>query len=155
MTLITFSPYTIQSENEFFAAFCCKSSFCLLPLDSLGFVSIIKVYDPSEAIFLEQTVFDLPDGRVLIDYGPVTMVLLAEVRGKPQPSLCRAFFPQLQKLLTALHNDLPQLRRPPAEIDGHSLSAPGQTMLAAVRAADDPTLTPYGRSCRYDSRCRR
>lgn len=91
---------------------------------------------------MEQTVYDLPDGRVLIDYGPVTMVLLTEVCGKPQPSLCRAFFPQLKKMLIALHNDLPRLRRPPAEIDSHSLSALGQTMLTAVRAADDPTLTP-------------
>ncbi|MGM9611908.1 MAG: UPF0280 family protein [Butyricicoccus sp.] len=91
---------------------------------------------------MEQSIDTLPDGRVLIDYGPVTMVLLTEADGCPQPALCRAFFPQLQTILAALHDDLSRLRRPPAEIDASRLSPFGQTMLAAVRAADDPTLTP-------------
>ncbi|MGN1007832.1 MAG: hypothetical protein ACI4PV_02705, partial [Butyricicoccus sp.] len=90
---------------------------------------------------MEQSVYPLSDGRVLIDYGPVTMVLLAEAGGVPQPALCRAFFPRLQAILAALHDDLPQLRRPPAEIDASTLSPFGQTMLSAVCAAGDPTLT--------------
>lgn len=72
------------------------------------------IVESMKAIGLDATSFTR--GGVLLDYGPVTMVLLAEASGKPQPALCRAFFPQLQKLLAAPHNEsCAPLRKPDAQ----------------------------------------
>lgn len=72
------------------------------------------IVESMKAIGLDATSFTL--GGVLLDYGPVTMVLLAEASGKPQPAPCRAFFPQLQKLLAAPHNEsCAPLRKPDAQ----------------------------------------
>ena len=48
------------------------------------------IFESMKAIGLDATSFTR--GGVLLDYGPVTMVLLAEASGKPQPAPCRAFF---------------------------------------------------------------
>ncbi|MDF2927151.1 MAG: hypothetical protein K0R57_6065 [Paenibacillaceae bacterium] len=84
----------------------------------------------------------LDGGRVLIDYGPVTMTLLAENGGKPRPELCCAAFGEVERVLTMMGADLPLLRRPPLAVPRESLSESGQRMLDSVRSTGDPELTP-------------
>lgn len=84
----------------------------------------------------------LPDGRVLIEYGPVTMTLLAEREGIVQTALCQAVLPELRQIIEGLAKDLPLLRLPPKKARTKLLHSPGKAMLAAVLAAQDPTLTP-------------
>ncbi len=84
----------------------------------------------------------LPDGRVLIDYGPVTMTLLAECNGTQQVALCQAVFPEIRNMIQRLSANLPLLRLPPKAIDPQALGAEGKQMLSAVLAAQDATLTP-------------
>ena len=84
----------------------------------------------------------LPDGRVLIEYGPVTMTLLAERDGIAQTALCQAALPELRQIIEGLAADLPLLRLPPERARLRLLRSPGKAMLAAVLAVQDPTLTP-------------
>lgn len=93
------------------------------------------IVESMKAIGLDATSFTL--GRVLLDYGPVTMVLLAGASGKPQPAPCRAFFPQLQKLLAAPHTEsCAPLRKPDAQ--PHFISTARTDIFES-----QPPLSPY------------
>lgn len=91
---------------------------------------------------MNEAVRILPEGRVLIDYGPVTMTLSAETGGKPRPELCCAAFGEVEQVLKMMGADLPLLRRAPLEVPRESLSPVGKRMLDSVRSTGDPELTP-------------
>lgn len=72
------------------------------------------IVESMKAIGLDATSFTL--GGVLLDYGPVTMVLARG--GERQTAACTVpcFFPQLQKLLAAPHTEsCAPLRKPDAQ----------------------------------------
>lgn len=91
---------------------------------------------------IEDAVRVLPDGRVLIDYGPVTMVVLAERGGAPDVELCRSAFAVVDDELRSLSGALDMLRRYPKEVDPRELRGTARVMADAVLATGDPMLTP-------------
>ena len=44
----------------------------------------------------------LPDGRVFVDYGPVSMVITARRQGTPLPELAEAAFPLIEASLAEI-----------------------------------------------------
>ena len=85
---------------------------------------------------------ELADGRIYVDYGPVSMVLSAMKNGAAQPSLCAAHAQAIPRILEEIAEARDQLCRYPGEIDGQGLWGLPLEMLETVRRVDEPTLTP-------------
>ncbi|WP_090245351.1 FAD:protein FMN transferase [Eubacterium barkeri] len=84
----------------------------------------------------------LTDGRVYVDYGPVSMVLSAMKNGVAQPSLCAAHAQAIPGILEEIAEVRDQLCRYPAEIHGKGLRGLPLEMVETVRRVGEPTLTP-------------
>lgn len=84
----------------------------------------------------------LTDGRVYVDYGPVSMVLSAMKNGVAQPSLCAAHAQAIPGILEEIAEVRDQLYRYPAEIHGKGLRGLPLEMVETVRRVGEPTLTP-------------
>ena len=90
----------------------------------------------------QQDLYELDDGRVFVDYGPVSMVITAVRGGKMDPALARSAFPVIREALGELGRAQDQLRRYPALVERERLSGMALTMADAVLATGDPLLTP-------------
>lgn len=94
---------------------------------------------------MEQLYRQLPDGRILLDYGPMTLSVCAKKNGISRPD---AAIPGIQEALLsfeALIEYLPQAKRFLSQIEGAlPESAPDvyRKMVTAVRLLNDPTFTP-------------
>lgn len=84
----------------------------------------------------------LEDGRVYVDYGPVSMVIMARNGKGMMTELAYSSFPVISRGLEELAAKLSFLRRYPGEIDEDIGTGLAGGMLAAVRAVGEPTLTP-------------
>lgn len=84
----------------------------------------------------------LGDGRVFIDYGPVSMVLAASDGERMLSGLCADCFHIVQTALKELAEYLPVLRRFPSEINPEELTGLPRKMAEAVLSVGEPTLTP-------------
>lgn len=90
----------------------------------------------------ENHVQTLSDGRVFIDYGPVSMVLAASDGEKMLSALCAAAFEVIEASLRELAPALPILRRFPGTFDPGVLTGLPRRMADAVLATKESTLTP-------------
>ena len=84
----------------------------------------------------------LDDGRVFVDYGPVSMVITARREGEPLSELARAAFPLIRDSPAEIAGELDTLRRYPSEGDFSHLTGLPRVMAEAVLATGEPTLTP-------------
>lgn len=84
----------------------------------------------------------LAPGKVFIDYGPVSMVVMAFQEGKPLTELCQATFQVVDDALREITEALPYLRLPPSQIPSDVLAGLPLQMLEAVLAVGEATLTP-------------
>lgn len=84
----------------------------------------------------------LPDGRVFVDYGPVSMVITARRQGSPIPALAEAAFPLIESSLAEISAALPILRQPSGTGDFSGLEGLPRVMAEAVLAVGEETLTP-------------
>ncbi len=84
----------------------------------------------------------LAPGKVFIDYGPVSMVVMAFQEEKPMTGLCQEAFQVVDAALREITEALPFLRCPPSRIAPEALTGLPRQMLEAVLAVGEPTLTP-------------
>lgn len=84
----------------------------------------------------------LAPGKVFIDYGPVSMVVMAFQDDQPMTDLCREAFKVVDAALREITEALPFLKLPPTRIPPDELSGLPLQMLEAVLAVGEPTLTP-------------
>ncbi|MDR1194342.1 MAG: hypothetical protein LBK98_09310 [Peptococcaceae bacterium] len=84
----------------------------------------------------------LEDGKVYIDYGPVSMVIMADKDGSPLTDLCCQAFDIVDEGLREITASLDLLRLYPGRIPSRFLTGLPAKMLEAVLAAEEPTLTP-------------
>lgn len=84
----------------------------------------------------------LEDGRVYIEYGPVSMVIKASKSSQMLTSLCSESILIIKKTLTDLGQDLEKLSKYPAQISSNMLRDPSLRMLEAVNRIGEKTLTP-------------
>lgn len=84
----------------------------------------------------------LSPGKVFIDYGPVSMVLMAFQGEEPLTGLCQSAFAIVDAALREITQSLPYLRLPPLQIPADTLTGLPLKMLEAVLAVGEPTLTP-------------
>lgn len=84
----------------------------------------------------------LAPGKVFIDYGPVSMVVMAFQDDQPMTDLCREAFKVVDAALREITEALPFLKLPPTKIPLDALSGLPLQMLDAVLAVGEPTLTP-------------
>lgn len=84
----------------------------------------------------------LSPGKVLIDYGPVTMVVMAFKNDEPLTQLCVDAFEVVENALKEITASLTYLRLPPQRIPQGILQGLPLQMLEAVLAVGEPTLTP-------------
>lgn len=84
----------------------------------------------------------LAPGKVFIDYGPVSMVVMAFQDDQPMTDLCREAFKVVDAALREITEALPFLKLPPTKIPLYALSGLPLQMLDAVLAVGEPTLTP-------------
>ena len=66
--------------------------------------------------------FNLQDGRVFVDYGPVSMVITAVRNGANDPDLAASAFPVIREALSEMGRAQEQLRRYPADVEAETLS---------------------------------
>lgn len=91
----------------------------------------------------QDTIRVLGPGRVLFDYGPVTMVVNALRDGDERDTeLCRSAFPVIDGILRELGPALPILRRYPPQVASAALTGTARVMAEAVLATGDAWLTP-------------
>ncbi|MCL6449024.1 MAG: UPF0280 family protein [Armatimonadetes bacterium] len=85
----------------------------------------------------------LKEGKVLLDYGPVTMVIEARKKGSPDRRAAVAAARQAVLLLKEAASWLPVVRVPSGQVDLRPVYPPVvNAMIAAVKATGDPQLTP-------------
>ncbi len=84
----------------------------------------------------------LEDGKVYVDYGPVSMVIMADKDGLPLTELCCQAFAVIEEGLKELTSSLDLLRLYPGQIPLRILTGLPAQMLEAVLAVEEPTLTP-------------
>ena len=84
----------------------------------------------------------LAPGKVYFDYGPSSIVVMADKDGHPLTDLCQQAFEVIDSSLTEITASLSWLRRYPAHIPAGQLTGLPGRMLEAVLAVDEPTLTP-------------
>ncbi|HCP15334.1 MAG TPA: hypothetical protein DIT32_06160 [Peptococcaceae bacterium] len=88
------------------------------------------------------TVRILSPGKVFIDYGPASMVVMAFQGEAPLTGLCQSAFAIVDAALREITQSLPYLRLPPLQIPSGTLTGLPLKMLEAVLAVGEPTLTP-------------
>lgn len=84
----------------------------------------------------------LASGQILIEYGPVTMVIVAFKDDKPLTELCRRSFEFVKKILQEITDSLKYLRLPLDDIPEGALHGIALKMKKAVSAVNEPSLTP-------------
>lgn len=84
----------------------------------------------------------LDDGKVFIDYGPISMVVMAEKQGETLTDLCCQSFTVVAEGFNEIIASLDYLRLYPGQIPLRKLSGLAAKMLDAVLAVEEPTLTP-------------
>lgn len=85
----------------------------------------------------------LAEGRVLLDYGPLTIFIEARKGGAPCREAAARAAGQAVTLLEELVPFLPVVRSPARQVDCRPLYPPVvNAMIAAARATGDPHLTP-------------
>jgi len=90
----------------------------------------------------QESFYSLDDGRVFVDYGPVSMVITAVRNGANDPDLAASAFPVIREALSEMGRAQEQLRRYPADVEAETLSGSAKVMAEAVLATGDPVLTP-------------
>ncbi|MDO4554182.1 MAG: hypothetical protein Q4B70_03440 [Lachnospiraceae bacterium] len=90
----------------------------------------------------EDAVRILQDGKVFIDYGPVSMVVSAMKDHKMMSGLCRDSFQVVEAVLEVLAGSLLELKKYPELIDEKCLAGISKTMYETVVRVGEPTLTP-------------
>lgn len=86
--------------------------------------------------------YRLPDGRVFVDYGPVSMVITARKDGKMAPELADGVLKPIREALSQLAGVLPRLRAYSGSLDPSDLSGLARRMADATLAVAESTLTP-------------
>jgi ApbE superfamily uncharacterized protein (UPF0280 family) len=84
----------------------------------------------------------LAPGKVYFDYGPSSIVVMADKDGEPLTDLCRRAFDVIDASLAEIAAALSWLRRCPAQIPAGQLSGLPRRMLEAALVVGEPTLTP-------------
>jgi len=84
----------------------------------------------------------LADGKVFVDYGPVSMVIMARNPSSMMTELALESFAVIHQGLEDLAVALPFLRRYPDQLDADAFSGLARRMIQAVQAVEEPTLTP-------------
>lgn len=97
---------------------------------------------PNSESDITAAVRTLSDGRVFIDYGPTSMVIMAKRGPEPLSALAAAAFPIIQNALGEISEALPLLRRGPYGQDIEKLRGLPRLMCEAVNAVGEPTLRP-------------
>ena len=90
----------------------------------------------------QEQIYELDDGRVFVDYGPVSMVITAARGGKNDPALAKTAFPVIREALSEMGRAQDQLRRYPASVEREKLTGCARIMADAVLVTGDPLLTP-------------
>ncbi|MEW6425478.1 MAG: UPF0280 family protein [Bacillota bacterium] len=97
------------------------------------------VKDPGKAPAIQI----LKEGKVLLDYGPVTMAIEARKKGLPCQRAAVKAARMAVVLLKQVAGWLPVVRSPALQVDLHPVYPPVvNAMIAAARATGDPQLTP-------------
>ena len=81
-------------------------------------------------------------GKVYFNYGPSSILVMADKDGRPLTDLCCQAFEVIDAALTEITASLSWLRRYPAQIPAGQLTGLPGRMLEAVLAVGEPTLTP-------------
>lgn len=81
-------------------------------------------------------------GKVFFNYGPVSMVVMADKGGAPLTELCCQVFSVIDSALSEIAAFLKILRQYPHQISLSSLTGMPLLMYEAVKAIEEPTLTP-------------
>lgn len=84
----------------------------------------------------------LSDGRIFVDYGPVTMVMMASKNGVIQTELCLEATLIIPELLAEISSQRPYLSQYPESIDNSILTGLPLRMVKSVKQIKEPTLTP-------------
>lgn len=84
----------------------------------------------------------LSDGRVFVDYGPVTMVMMASKNGVVQTELCSEAALIIPELLAEISSERSCLSQYPESIDNSILTGLPLRMVKSVKQIKEPTLTP-------------
>ncbi|MDF2473498.1 MAG: hypothetical protein K0R21_1280 [Anaerocolumna sp.] len=91
---------------------------------------------------MDEVIHIIEEGKVLIDYGPVTMTVMAYVNDVPATKLCIESFQVVEMILKELSQGLDILRQYAPNIREENLDTIGKKMLAAVRLTENPKMTP-------------
>lgn len=84
----------------------------------------------------------LKDGRVFIDYGPVSMVITAKGSNGMMTDAAADSFSVIEESLREISKALPQLKRYPGELQAEEFPGLPGKMIEAVKSVGEPTLTP-------------
>lgn len=84
----------------------------------------------------------LNDGRVFVDYGPVSMVVMASKKGKIQTKLCSEAALIIPDLLAEIAQERKELSKYPEMVNISSLTGLPLEMVKAVKQIQEKTLTP-------------
>ena len=84
----------------------------------------------------------LNDGRVYVDYGPVSMVMMASKNGVVQTELCSEAALIIPDLLAEISKKRHYLSQYPETIDTSCLTGLPLRMVQSVKQINEPTLTP-------------
>ncbi len=89
-----------------------------------------------------QWLTEVGPGKVFLDYGPISMVIVASKDGEPLTALCRDAGQVAVACLSELGPQLKLLKRSWAQCDPGALSGVAITMWQAVKSTGDRDLTP-------------
>lgn len=84
----------------------------------------------------------IKEGQILLEHGPVTMVLMAYKDEEPLTKLCEEAAAVVESALEEIAASLTYLRLAPGEIPDGVLTGLALKMKEAVSASQDPQLTP-------------
>lgn len=84
----------------------------------------------------------LKPGKVYFNYGPVSMVVMADKNGTPLTDLCCESFSVINAALEEMSSSLELMRLYYPKINPNLLSGMPLAMFEAVKAIGEPTLTP-------------
>ncbi|SHK45759.1 hypothetical protein [Hespellia stercorisuis] len=84
----------------------------------------------------------LPDGRLLLDYGPVSMLITSSKNGIMQSTIGPKCHQVVENCLQDIHRDLPVLTQKSPAVDPRLLTPCGAAMLESIFCTDMADLTP-------------
>ena len=90
----------------------------------------------------EGEIFELGDGSVLVECGPMRMFIEASKDGDPRPDMCRQAAHAAMGFLEQVAQDRPCLQRPAANSEQPRAGSLAHVMWQAVRLVGDSDLTP-------------